>query len=202
MHFVISEVPKDVLLSFQACVINYHKKLNEWFEISLSDRVTVGMMTIVYDLSPGSFDLGSPAVKRRIGKDLAAYLAQMQKKIQEEFSTLERSPEFSIGVEYKLVLTEKPGDADIVLSTGDMGESATIVQVAKDSSFTHPHRLKVLLVALTTALGDSISVDQYAMQCVIKVHSVKKRAAWFIKEKSLGPRRNTAMHLLIGLLGK
>lgn len=41
MHFVISEVPRDVLLLFQACVINYHKKLNEWFGISLSDRVAI-----------------------------------------------------------------------------------------------------------------------------------------------------------------
>ena len=70
MHFVISEVPNDVLLLFQACVINYHKKLGEWFEISLSDRVTVGMMTIVYDLSPGSFDLRSPAVRSALAKTL------------------------------------------------------------------------------------------------------------------------------------
>ena len=60
----------------------------------------------VYDLSPGSFDLSSQAVKRRLGKDVTAYLAQMQKRIQAEFNTLERSPEFSIGVEYKLVLTK------------------------------------------------------------------------------------------------
>ena len=100
------------------------KKSNGADRPSPADHRPQGVMqSILYDLSPGSFDLGSPAVKRRIGKDLAAYLAQMQKKIQEEFSTLERSPEFSIGVEYKLVLTEKPGDADIVLSTGDMGES-------------------------------------------------------------------------------
>ena len=45
-HFVIREVPRDVLLLFQAGVINYHKKLNEWFGISLSDRVSVGMMTL------------------------------------------------------------------------------------------------------------------------------------------------------------
>ena len=186
MHFVISEVPNDVLLLFQACVINYHKKLNEWFGISLSDRVTVGMMTIVYDLSPGSFDLGSPAVKRRLGKDVAAYLAQMQKKIQAEFSTLERSPEFSIGLEYKLVLTKKPGDADIVLSTGEKGASATFVQVAKDPSVSHPHRQKELLVALNAALDGAATANQHDIQCVNKVHGVKKRADWFYQGKVVG----------------
>ena len=186
MHFVISEVPNDLLLLFQACVINYHKKLNEWFGISLSDRVTVGMMTIVYDLSPGSFDLGSPSVKRRLGKDVAAYLSQMQKKIQTEFSTLERSPEFSIGVEYKLVLTKKTGDADIVLSTGEKGSSATVVQVAKDPSFSHPYRQKELLAALSTALAGAAVANSHDIQCVNKVHRVKKRADWFYQGKVLG----------------
>ena len=186
MHFVISEVPNDVLLLFQACVINYHKKLNEWFGLSLSDRVTVGMMTIVYDLSPGSFDLGSPAVKRRLGKDVAAYLATMQKKIQTEFSTLERSPEFSIGVEYKLVLTKKPGDADIVLSTGDKGKSGTVVQVAKDPSVSHPHRQKELLVALVAALDGAAVANQHDIQCVNKAHAVKKRPEWFYQGKVVG----------------
>jgi hypothetical protein len=74
MHFVTSEVPRDVLLLFQACVINYHKKLNEWFGMSLADRVSVGMMTIVYDLSPGNFDLTSATLQRRIGMDVAKYL--------------------------------------------------------------------------------------------------------------------------------
>ncbi len=186
MHFVISEVPNDVLLLFQACVINYHKKLNEWFGISLSDRVTVGMMTIVYDLSPGSFDLGSPSVKRRLGKDVAAYLAQMQKKIQAEFTTLQRSPEFSIGVEYKLVLTKKPGDADIVLSTGEKGTSATVVQVAKDPSVSHPYRQKELLAALTTALNGAATANTHDIQCVNKVHGVRKRADWFYQGKVAG----------------
>ena len=186
MHFVISEVPNDVLLLFQACVINYHKKLNEWFGISLSDRVTVGMMTIVYDLSPGSFDLSSQAVKRRLGKDVTAYLAQMQKRIQAEFNTLERSPEFSIGVEYKLVLTKKPGEADIVLSTGEKGKSTTVVQVAKDPSVSHPHRQKELLVTLTTALDGVATANQHDIQCVNKVHDVKKRADWFYQGKVVG----------------
>lgn len=186
MHFVISEVPNDILLLFQACVINYHRKLSEWFDLSLSDRVSVGMMTIVYDLSPGSFDLGSPAIKRRLGKDVAAYLARVQKQIQNEFGALDRSSEYSIGVEYKLVLTKKPGDADIVLSSGDKGKSATVVQIAKDPSISHPHRQKELLLALVTALNGLAAANQHDIQSVNKAHAVKKRADWFYQGKVVG----------------
>lgn len=186
MHFVISEVPNDILLLFQACVINYHKKLNEWFDLSLSDRVSVGMMTIVYDLSPGSFDLGSSAVKRRLGKDVAAYLQRVQKQIQSEYGELDSNSEFSIGVEYKLALTKKPGDADIVLNSGTGGKSAMVVQVAKDPSISHPFRQKELLVALKDALNELAAVTTYDIQCVNNKHAVKNRAEWFYKGKIEG----------------
>ena len=178
MHLVISEVPNEVLLLFQACVINYHKKLNEWFDLSLAERVTVGMMTIVYDLSPGSFDLGSALVKRRLGKDAAEYLLQVQKNIQSEYDQLGKVPEFSIGVEYKLALVKKPGDADIVFNGGSVGSAATIVQVAKDPSKTHPHRLKELLGELEKQIGTHV-INQFDIQCVNKAFEARKRAEWF-----------------------
>ena len=186
MHFVISEVPNDILLLFQACVINYHKKLNEWFGLSLSERVSVGMMTIVYDLSPGSFDLGSSAVKRRLGKDVAAYLHRVQKQIQSEYGELHKASEFSIGVEYKLALTKKPGEADIVFNSGSLGKSATVLQIAKDSSISHPYRLKELLVQLKGALNGLATANQHDIQCVNKLHDVKKRAEWFYRGKVVG----------------
>ena len=58
VHLFISEVPKDVLGLLQACVINYHACLNEWFGINLAERVPVGMMTIVFDVSQERLDLG------------------------------------------------------------------------------------------------------------------------------------------------
>jgi len=36
VHLVISQVPKSVLALFQSCVLNYHKRLVDWFGISLS----------------------------------------------------------------------------------------------------------------------------------------------------------------------
>ncbi len=83
-------------------------------------------------------------------------------------------------------MTKKPGDADIVLSTGDKGKFATLVQVAKDPSVSHPHRQKELLVALNKALNSAATANQHDIQCVNKVHGVKKRADWFYQGKVVG----------------
>jgi hypothetical protein len=185
-HYVISEVPREVVLLFQACVINYHKKLTEWFDISLSDRVSVGMMTIVYDLSPETFDPTSASLRRRLGKEVIEYLASYQTKIRQEFEDLNKSHEYSIGIEYKLVLTKKPDEADILLSLGGDGKGAAIVHVAKDPGVTHPHRQKELVAALNTALAGKTKINQHDLKCVNKVYAAKKHAEWFYQGKVAG----------------
>lgn len=185
-HFVISDFPRDVLLLFQACIINYHRKLNQWFSISLADRVSVGMMTIVYDLSSANVDLTSAALRRRLGKDVAKYLQAFQESMQKESDELGRASEYSIGIEYKLVLTKKPGEADIVLSTGEGSKTGAIVQVAKDSSITHPYRQKELVGTLNADLTGKAVVNQFDIQSINKAHSVKKKSEWFYQGKVTG----------------
>ncbi len=179
VHLVISQVPRDVLCLFQACVINYHKKLVEWFGVSLSDRVSVGMMTLVYDLSPDQFDLTSASLKKQLGKDAANFLRSYQEGVAKEFAELGKPSEYSISIEYKVVLTKKPGEADIVLSQGSSGAGAVVVTVPKDPGKSHPHRQKELLAAVNKELSGAATINQYDIQCANKVHAVKQRGDWF-----------------------
>ncbi len=108
-HLIISNIPREILGLFQACVLNYHNKLVEWFSISLGDRVSVGMMTIVYDFNPQEFDLTSPILRKKMGAATAQYLAEFQSKVVNNFNEIGRSREFAISIDYKLALTEKIG---------------------------------------------------------------------------------------------
>lgn len=181
VHLVLSGVPADVLGLFQACVINYHHRLNQWFGISLSDRVHVGMMSIVYDLDPSSSDIADKRLRRELGRDAADYLTRYCALIKSEFDKLQRPVQFSVGIEYRLALTKKPGDADIVLSQASSGGPAVqIVEVPKDPSKSHPHRQVELLQKLRTALPE-LSINQHDIQCANKVHGVRQRPEYFYK---------------------
>ena len=181
VHLVLSGVPADVLGLFQACVINYHRRLNDWFGLSLSDRVHVGMMSIVYDLSPDRGDLTDKRLRRALGRDAADYLTRYCAQIKNEFDQLQRPVQFSVGIEYRLALTKNPGGADIVLSQGAPGGAAVqIVEVPKDPSKSHPHRQKEVILKLKAAVP-GLSVNQHDMQCVNKVHGVRQRPEYFYR---------------------
>ncbi len=174
-HLIISQVPKDVLALFQACVLNYHNRLCEWWGVSLSDRFPVGMMTVVYDLSPDGADPNNAVLRRKWGKDTAKYLVEFQEEVRREHESLGSPSEFSIDIDYRLVLTKKPRDADISLTVGPDGETLGKVEIPKDSGKTHPYRQTELIEQVKSALGDEVTFNPHDVQCILKVHQVQKR---------------------------
>ena len=184
VHLIIGDIPRDVIGLSQACVINYHRRLNEWFSESLSERFPLGMMSIVYDTSPELSDLEDNRLRQRLGKDAATFLSRYGAELKREFDDLERSAEFSIGIDYHLVLTKKTKDADIVLSSGSSDAQPTqIVEVPKDSSISHPFR-QIEVVSQLTKMG--LPVNAYDIQCVNKMYALKKRSDFFYQGRVKG----------------
>ena len=186
VHLVVSRIPRDIMGLFQAGVINYHNSLNRWFEVSLTDRVPAGMMSIVYDMRPEQSDLSDARLRREMGRESAKFLGRYCSLVRQEFDQLQRPAEFSIGIDYHLALTKKMDEADIVLSSGRTGRSpAQIVEVPKDPSRSHPFRQKEVLKELATNIPES-GANSHDIQCVIRVHRVKTRFEYFYQGKVPG----------------
>ena len=175
VHLVIGCIPRDVICLFQANVISYHKRLNEWFGDSLSDRSPVGMMSIVFDMSPEYSDLNNQQLRRRLGTDAADFLTRYCARIKQEFDQLHGSPEFSIGIEYRIVLTKRQDEADITLSAGPGGEPTQIVEVPKDPSRSHPFRQKEVL----DQVRDRLHINAHDILCINRVYRTKDRPEYF-----------------------
>jgi hypothetical protein len=186
VHLVINQMPKDILGLFQACVLNYHKYLTSWFSISLSDRVSVGMMAIVYDFSPQQLDLRNAMLRKQLSRDAFQYLCQFQTQIGKEFNDLGKPAEFSIDIDYRLALVKNVGESDITLTGGQTGTTIGIVEVPKDPGKTHPYREKELIDEVNAKLGSVASINQYDIRCIVKVYQIKKRPEFHYKGRVLG----------------
>jgi hypothetical protein len=139
-HHFISKLPKTCMSLFQACVLNYHRHLKDWFNTSLSDRVPIGMMTLVYDFDPVEYDLTKPQLRRELGQETVNYLLGLDKALETVAHDLGQPKEFSIPIDYRLVLTKSTKAGDILLTTGPAGTPTAYIPVPKDAAKTHPHR--------------------------------------------------------------
>jgi hypothetical protein len=177
VHLFISDVPKDVLGLLQACVLNYHRCLNDWFGVVIAERIPLGMMTIVFDVSPETMDLSNTVMRRRLGRDAAEYLTALTDQLRAEHLEHEMSPEFSVQIRYGLVTTKSAKDAAAVAFTDPAGSPAGIIAVPKDPSKGWPWRQKELVAELCRRLGRM--VNSYDVQAIVDVNNVKSHPEWF-----------------------
>ena len=184
-HLVLSTVPKEVLGLFQASVLSYHRHLVKWFDLSLSDRVSVGMMTIIYDFAPDELDLTNTKLVRKLGRDTAQYLSKFAANIRAEHEKLGHPEDFTIDIAYRLVLTKNPAEGDIAINSGIGGEMVGVVEVPKDPAKTHPFRQKELIAQLNKQLGCA-KVNQYDIRCIVKVHKIKTRNNFYYQGEIKG----------------
>ena len=177
VHLFISDVPKDVMGLLQASVLNYHGCLNDWFGVVVAERVPVGMMTIVFDVSPETLDLGNAVMRRRLGRDAAEYLTSLTDQLRAEHLEHGMSPVFSVQIQYGLATRKTPEDAAVVAFTDPSGSPAGTIAIPKDPSKGWPWRQKELVAELSRRLGRA--VNSYDVQAIVDANRVRSRPEWF-----------------------
>lgn len=140
VHLFIAEVPQEVLGLLQACVLNYYSAISTWFGVTLTDRIPVGMMTIVFDISPERFDLSNALMRRQLGKDATDYLISLTDDLRSEYEDLGQAHEFSVQVKYDLPVVKSVDDAAALVASGADGIPTRYLKVAKDPSQQFPYR--------------------------------------------------------------
>ena len=145
----------------------------------LSDRVPLGMMTIVYDISPDQFDLEKIALRRGLDATAIAYLTSFQKDLEEEHATLAGDAQFSVIFEYKLALVKREGQADISLVVGPEGEKLVPLHIPKDAATTHPYRQKELLQEVARRTDDAFCPTSGDLVAVKYAYDIEKKQEFF-----------------------
>jgi hypothetical protein len=186
VHLVIGPLPANVMSLLQACVLNYHNELGNWFDVSLSDRVPVGMMTIVYDVSFEHFAHGIPALRKKMDKETFLYLANLGTEIAAEQDELGNPIEFSATVDYRFSVTKKASEADISLTQGADGSPLRFVEVAKDPSRTHPLLQKDVISKLRAAVGEGSKINQHDIRCIVAVYKIPNRPDFYYRSSLQG----------------
>ncbi len=186
-HLVIPWVPPDVMGMFQAGVLNYARKLDEWFGVALSERVPLGMMALVFDADPRHHSIDSPLVRRKMPAETARWLRGLQESIRSQAAGIpEGVDRFYIPINLKLAIVRNPNNADIVLGAGGSGEAGIVMEVPRDPDRTHPLRQKDVVAEANKRLQGRKTINPYDVQAVQKVHQVGDRREFVYRSRIPG----------------
>ena len=179
-HLVIPLVPVDIMGMFQAGVLNYAHKLEEWFGIALSERVPLGMMALVFDADPRHYSLDSPVVKRKMSAETVRWLKEFQVSIRSQAAAMgTEADRFYVPINLKLAIVRNPEKADIVLSAGTTGELGVVIEVPRDTDTNWPFLQKDVVAQVNTRLQGRKTVNSYDVYAVRKVHNIDSKAQFY-----------------------
>ena len=187
VHLVISFVPPDIMGLFQANVLNFAAVLEEWFALRLSERVPLGMLSLVYDVDPSLHSLSSPRVKRETLKDQRNWLEAFQYSIAGQADELgEASEEFYIPITLKLALVQREEDADVTISSGPGGNKALVFDRWRDWDNTHLYRQKDLIEQVNRRLSGRWAINQHDVLVVRRKYDIDSNKAFYHKSRLPG----------------
>src|SRR5262249_23128999 len=135
-HLLIPELEAVYAGLFQAGVFNYVDQRRGWVSQGKPGTAPPPLMSLGWEPAPPEPEVIQKGEGRGAPKIMAGQRVRVQ-AIEQEIG----DRRFSIPIEYKLVLTKKPKDADITLGAGPGGAIAgQIIEVPRDVSVTHPHK--------------------------------------------------------------
>lgn len=168
IHLLLPELQPELSRLFQANVLNYQQRyLNETGMSPLSGQ-SIGMLSLVVD-GPKS-DIAT--IKENYG--------EMTANVAKEFLTRfyntakeQDSNEFSISVDYRLMLTKSEKDSDLSLGLGAQGRNAIIIRETRDPDITHPYYQSTAIERINS-LQDKVIITTFSFSAIIKKHNIQK----------------------------
>ena len=143
-HLIIKDLEAVYSGLFQSGVLNYVNKLEEWFGISITEKISPAMLTLVSDIK----QIDPVFIKKRYGPEILEFVENEIGRIEKNAKELKEDIKYRIPIEYKLVLTKSAKDADITLSSGVGGKTFGLIEVPKDIERTHPYLQKDIIAKI------------------------------------------------------
>ncbi|AFR99157.1 DUF3644 domain-containing protein [Lentilactobacillus buchneri] len=134
IHFVTEEYEQMYAPLFQACVINYVNKLNDFFHIDITERLDQHFLSLSVNID----SLDSKAIKKKYPTSIAEQILRDQMELNEETIHTE-STHFGIPINHNIYITKNKKNADFIVSVAKDSETkAAIINKLQDPKNTHP----------------------------------------------------------------
>ena len=169
-HLIIKDLEAVYSGLFQSGVLNYVNKLEEWFGISITEKISPAMLTLVSDIK----QIDPVFIKKRYGPEILEFVENEIGRIEKNAKELKEDIKYRIPIEHKLVLTKSAKDADITLSSGVGGKTFGLIEVPKDIERTHPYLQKDVIAKIKERIGGGIMFNQYDFQSILYKEKIKR----------------------------
>ena len=177
-HYITEEYGVVYAPLFQACVLNFRNKMNEFHSVDIAENIPKSFLTLSMNVG----DFSDEALRAKYSAELAEKLITNR----DDLAILEKdenNPKFSIGIKQEIYITKKKGSADFIVAYDNTsGNKIRTVKELQDPGNTHNYSFGNIVKEINKRLqNNKISFSHQQPNGVKRTSFTKGDLTLFIK---------------------
>ena len=170
-HFITEEYEMIYIPLFQACVLNFVEKMQEFHQVDMTEVVPQNFLTLAASMK----SLDENIIRVKYPEEIAERILDTNSSLAPMIN--ENNQSFAIKIEHYHYLTKDKNKATSFVHVDKTAEAGVIIKELKDPSNTHKYTMKTALKEINRQLqkeGIDLKINSYHFDLFNKVFRLKE----------------------------
>lgn len=175
-HFIVEEYEMVYIPLFQACVLNFVEKMQEFHNVDMTKTVPQNFLTLAVSMNT----LSEERIRAKYPEEIAEKIINIENELAPVIG--ENNNGFSIKIEHIHYLTKNKKEATSLVGIDNNSEAKVkIIKEIKDPNNTHKYTMKTAAKEIEQRLhreGIEFKVNQCVFNLFTKVYGIKENETY------------------------
>ena len=200
-HYITEEYEMIYIPLFQACVLNYVEKMQEYHSIDMTEVIPQNFLTLAVSMSA----LDESVIRAKYPEEIADKIIDTNTQLQPEIR--ENNNNFAIKIEhYHFITKDKNQATSFVYLDKDADTGVRIIKELKDPNNTHKYTMKNAIKEINHRLqnaGIDFQLNQYIFNLFNKVYGIKENEKYcYVHRQYAQPSYTYSMQAIDLIVGE
>ena len=200
-HFITEEYEMVYIPLFQACILNFVEKMQEFHRVDMTEIVPQNFLTLAVSMKA----LDESIIRAKYPEEIANKLIDTNNKLEPMIA--ENNQSFAIKVEHLHFITKDKSKATSFVHIDKEAEAGVkIVKELKDPNNTHKFTMKNAIKEINRRLqseGINFEINQYIFNLFNKVYGIKENEKYcYVHRQYAQPSYTYSMQTIDLIVGE
>lgn len=203
-HFITEEYEMVYIPLFQACILNYVEKMQEFHDVDITEVIPQNFLTLAVSMKA----LDENTIRAKYPEEIANKIIATNEQLEPMIA--ENNQSFAIKIEHLHFITKDKNKATSFVYVDKNAETGVkIIKELKDPNNTHKYTMKTAIKEIARRLqaeGIKFDMNQYIFNLFNKVYGIKENEKYCYIHKQYAQPSYTysmqAIELIVGEIQK